>query len=417
MLQLRLSPIGGAVAIVVFAAGVILVVSWVVPKQIASYAQDVFKAENDARATLAQAIATLTQINLVQAIATFVPIIAALPALIGLYFAWQNLAATNKRLDLTNQNLELTSKHLELTKEGQITDLFTKAIELLGAAHDDGKPKFELRLGGIYALERIARDSERDHWPIMEVLTAHVRGNAEWKRDVPANPLATDIQAILTVLRRREWRREWGFYDNERIGQTLNLRGADLHGADLMHAHLETADFEGANLMDAHLIGAHLEGAFLVRTHLERAKLYDAHLNGAFLSEAHLEGALLNGAHLERHARGDVTTLSGAHLEGTVLTDAHLESAALNSAHLNGAFLDGAHLESAYLSGANLKGAHLQGAHLEYADLEYAKGLTQQQVNSAKGNGYTKLPAGLLMPESWKEYRPLAAVSAAKTDS
>ena len=35
-----------------------------------------------------------------------------------------------------------------------------------------------IRLGGIYALERIAKDSEKDHGPIMEVLTAYVRENA-----------------------------------------------------------------------------------------------------------------------------------------------------------------------------------------------------------------------------------------------
>src|SRR3982751_6161439 len=38
-----------------------------------------------------------------------------------------------------------------------------------------GGPNLEVRLGAIYALERIPRDSERDHWPIMEVLCAYVR--------------------------------------------------------------------------------------------------------------------------------------------------------------------------------------------------------------------------------------------------
>ena len=39
-----------------------------------------------------------------------------------------------------------------------------------------------IRLGGIYALERIARDSEKDHGPIMEVLTAYVREKAPRKK-------------------------------------------------------------------------------------------------------------------------------------------------------------------------------------------------------------------------------------------
>jgi len=42
---------------------------------------------------------------------------------------------------------------LETTREGQITERFTRAIDQLGHAHLD------VRLGGIYGLERIARDS------------------------------------------------------------------------------------------------------------------------------------------------------------------------------------------------------------------------------------------------------------------
>jgi hypothetical protein len=44
-----------------------------------------------------------------------------------------------------------------LTQQGQITDRYTKAVEQLGG------DKLHVRLGGIYALERIAVDSQRDH--------------------------------------------------------------------------------------------------------------------------------------------------------------------------------------------------------------------------------------------------------------
>src|SRR5438046_2681193 len=137
--------IGVAAAIVVVVACVIFVL-WLVPKeQVASLrnakgvsAQDVFKAENDARATLAQ-------------------ILGGLAVLIGVYFAWRNIAATTKNLELANKNVELATKDLDLTREGQVSERFTKAIEQLGATDDKGNPKLELRLGGIYALERIAR--------------------------------------------------------------------------------------------------------------------------------------------------------------------------------------------------------------------------------------------------------------------
>jgi Pentapeptide repeats (8 copies) len=323
-MQLRrvLLIIGGCTATLT----VLIVLLISIPKlQVASLpakgvnAEDVFKDENDARATLAQ-------------------ILGGFAVLVGLYFAWTNITAT---------------------KEGLITDRFYKAIEQLGATDDKGEPKLELRLGGIYALERIARDSERDHWPIMEVLTAYVRKHAAYVREneagpVNRHPLAIDIQAILTVISRREWsyekssRREW---THEQSGQNLELHGTDLHDGDLE--------------------GVHLKNAYLMRTHLERANLMGANLKRAILALAHLEKAQLEGAHLEEAVMG------GAYLTGAWLTHAHLEK-------------------------ANLGLANLDGAHLEGADLTGSYNLTQQQVNSAIGDATTKLPSGLVMPESWK---------------
>ena len=249
--------------------------------------------------------------------------------------------------------------NLAVSEEKYKTDLFVQAIKQLG------DEKLEVRLGGIYALERIARDSEKDHGPIMEVLTAYVRLHAKAPTEKPAeareepavsgllSPGAkkpaikpvpevkprTDIQAILTVLGRRS--RTYGKGEAQR----LDLRQTDLRGANLIEAHLE-----GAVLWKAHL-----EGAGLGSAHLEEAVL-TAHLEGAFLVGAHLEGAFLGSAHLERAA------LSGAHLEKAHFEDAHLE------------------------------GAFLQKAHLEGADLGYAHGLTKEQIDSAIIDAKTKLP-------------------------
>ncbi|MBU4232932.1 MAG: pentapeptide repeat-containing protein, partial [Proteobacteria bacterium] len=206
-----------------------------------------------------------------------------------------------------------------------------------------GSEKMAIRLGGIYALERIANDSDKDYWPIMETLTAFVRDNARWREQTqdetgktareeaavqepltpedaagaatpgqetttPAPPAipkpVTDIQAILTVLGRRKYRSG----QKEEKGW-LDLRNTNLRGADLTGAHLEEV-----NLRGVHLKGARLEGA-----HLEGANLEEAHLEWAFLGGAHLEEAILEGAHLEG------ASLTGARLEGAYLTEAHLE--------------------------------------------------------------------------------------------
>jgi hypothetical protein len=50
----------------------------------------------------------------------------------------------------------VTYRQLQTSREGQITERFTRAIDQLGSEHLD------VRLGGLYALERIARDSPAD---------------------------------------------------------------------------------------------------------------------------------------------------------------------------------------------------------------------------------------------------------------
>jgi uncharacterized protein YjbI with pentapeptide repeats len=289
--------------------------------------------------------------------------------------------------------LYFTAKTLHTTQEGQITDRFTKAINQLGEA---GREKLAMRLGGIYALERIARDSERDHWPIMEILTAYVRENAPWKEGkqrsqediVPSKTqpmqsnqslpkLATDIQAILTVLGRRT--RTYGKGEV----QQLDLGNTNLRGAWLLGAHLEGAFLAGVHLEGANLPRAHLDGANLPRAHLEGAFPWQAHLEGAIMAEAHLEGARLGGAHLEG------AFLVGAHMERADLGGAELKRAILYETHLEGAYLPGAHLEganlrAAYLEGADLAEAHLEGAILWQARLREAKSLTVEQLSAVK---------------------------------
>lgn len=211
----------------------------------------------------------------------------------------------------THRSFGLNRETLELSRQGQITERFTRAVDQIG--NDDS---IDVRLGGIYALERLARESRADHGPIMEILTAFVREHTrrspqDADDNLAAEIIATDIQAVLTVLGRRT-------VAHDPLAR-LNLGGAHVEGANLEGAHLELADLAGAHLEAANLVHAYLEGADLAGAHLEGANLDGAHLEGPFLSGAHFERAFLGDANLEG------AFLGGAHLEGTYLRGAHLE--------------------------------------------------------------------------------------------
>ncbi len=315
---------------VIVLAALMIVLLWKVPQvQVEKYvnaaktdgrpleAKDRFNIENEARRTLATTLGAIVLLG-------------------GAYFTWRNI---------------------KVAQEGQITDRFTKAIEQLGAVDASGKKKLEVRLGGIYALERIANQSERDHWPIMEVLCTYVRENAPMPEEstqenqaLAETPLLThDIQAILTVLGRRDRKHE---RENEHL--------------DLSMANLNRANLSGAILGGAHLWGARLRGA----------DLGGADLRGADLLIADLSEASLTGANLR-----------GADLSNTNLRQAWLRRACLSGANLIGAYLGNADLRDANLSGT---------------DLRLTGGLTQEQIDLAKGDSNTQLPDGLHVPDRWK---------------
>ena len=79
-------------------------------------------------------------------------------------------------LIFTARNFAVSRQTLKLTVQGQVTERCTRAVEQLGS------DKLDVRIGGIYALERIARDSARDHPTVMEVLTAFIREHSQAAR-------------------------------------------------------------------------------------------------------------------------------------------------------------------------------------------------------------------------------------------
>lgn len=334
--------------------------------------------------------------------ATYTQTLGGAILLIALLFAWKRMSTTEKIV--------------EMSRQAQMTERFTRAIDQLGATLLTGEKKFEIRLGGIYSLERIARESEENHSSVMEILTAYVREDALRRKgpDQRAEKLlgesggakspvssfspqraSADIQAILTVLGRRRLTYQDG--EEHRLDLTnanlqgivltdANLRGAILSGSDLqgaildkvnlVDALLDEADLHSCNLNYADLQRANLKKARLEQAYLMSAKLQNVKLSGAVLSGADLRGADLRGAELEssklRGANLQRAKLSGANLGGAFLDAANLREADLERADLKMVDLREANLERANLEGANLEGADLQGANLNEANLEGA---------------------------------------------
>ncbi len=205
-----------------------------------------------------------------------------------------------------------TARTYGLNRRGQITDRFIRAVAQLG----DGS--LDVRVGGVYALERVAHESSKEHGPVMEVLAAFVRQHAPSSAATTVRTPA-DVLAAMTVLERRN--RAFDDPDIELDLSYTNLSyiklraGADLRGMTFAHAKLDHAHLHRADLTAVDLQGASLE----------YARLEHAHLAGSQLLAADLTRALLSGADL-REARFAGTTLHRAWLIGADLRGADFRS-------------------------------------------------------------------------------------------
>ncbi|MEO0993794.1 MAG: pentapeptide repeat-containing protein [Pseudomonadota bacterium] len=315
---------------------------------------------------------------------------------------------------LRTRRTAVAEARAEAALRAELDARYARAIDRLGHAQR------AVRLGGIYALEQVARESLSHHLPVMQALAAYVRTNApasmapaplpawdaalsgedareaafeahfgkrpfslddalaQWVDALPG-PEA-DIQAALTILARRSAAgRAQEHQDGRRI--PIDLRDSYLARADLSNAQLDGVLLSGAHLAGATLSEATLERASLAGAHLEQVRLDEARMDGADLSGAWLQKADLRWADLEN------ASLQDAHLEHAMLVEAHFERAELKGAcltqavlrgavgveaGLRGAALDRAILTSARLEGADLRGANLQRAALGGTDFEKA---------------------------------------------
>ncbi|MDX2212764.1 MAG: pentapeptide repeat-containing protein [Oculatellaceae cyanobacterium bins.114] len=282
---------------------------------------------------------------------------ATITAGVGLYLTYQN-----------------SQQERQLNTERLITDRFGKAVEQLGSSN------IAVKVGGIYALERVAKDSPKDHWTVMEVLTTYVREqlplpeeiNSELSKSIQSGiaKLPADVQSALTAIGRR----------NGTIDDSSNV--LDLSRSNLARANLARGNFSSINFADAIL---------------SRSELSDANF-----SHANLANATLTRANLIN------TDLTGANLTGAGLADATLIMADLSDTNLSDTNFTGANLSGANLSGANLARANFTGAIIScvtipiaiadmssypspkqcvddvFIDLSNVVNLTEQQLGAAK---------------------------------
>jgi len=325
-----------------------------------------------------------------------------------------------------------------IARENHYTTLFTKALELLGSTREvisNGEagsqsrvtePNLELRFGAVYALERVAADSERDHWPIMEVLCAYVRnpqncGTPSYRSDdkdtaAPCGwdhyPGSTrvDVQAALTVIGARPEHRK--MFERAKKCR-LNLTSANLQRAKLA-GDLSVADFGGANMELARFEECKLDGVIFWCS-LSGSNFSRSSLGGCeFVDEQVLKGIRFSRCDFHR-AVFSSARFSQCTFMNSKLKECHWDSATLTDVRFLNCDLSDTDLDDVEFVRGSLSGCVLARTSLFGADLHNVRGLASNRIDTCLGDKTTILPDGIARPNHWPDHEiDLAARSAWK---
>ncbi|WP_025350616.1 pentapeptide repeat-containing protein [Nocardia nova] len=206
-------------------------------------------------------------------------------------------------LIFTALSVNSASRQYALAQRTDITNRYAKAIEQIGNASVD------VRLGGIYALERIAGDSGADSSTVYSVLTAFIRTHSPVGpncSDTKGSKPSADVQAALTVIGRRQAGGDW-----------LDLSETCLVGA-VLDGEFENLSLTGANLSWA-VPGSHSDPTF-TNIALAHAHLDHAVFKGAKFTYVTAWGVTVRETVFD-HVSFSRSSLAGVDLAGTNLWD------------------------------------------------------------------------------------------------
>ena len=232
------------------------------------------------------------------------------------YVAHKQANTAQEQVDKSQQQVETAQRQAETAQQGLRNERYQKAAEMLG------DEVLAVRLGGIYALQRLAEEDPGEyHIQIMSLFCSFVRHpttDDRHEREIDerlgeygGNGRRDDVEAVMRAIRERPN----SSVELEFSGKPFHL---DFQGARLGSLYIDTlSSFPGSNsFVHADFTGAKLTGAVFEGLNFENALFNDADLTDAyFVRYSHLKGTSFVGATLSGTTFSEVSGLTQAQLD------------------------------------------------------------------------------------------------------
>ena len=210
------------------------------------------------------------------------------------------------------QQADAGDRQVETDRTRLTDERFSDAVKLLSQNDKNGKPAIAARIGGIFVLEKLAKNFDSKYFAqVVKTLVAYVKENIQLTTKPPlvenktpenAPSLGEDVKAAFGVLdtllgdhKRKKMEqfglsiRDFDFHDHDFSWLSLSfVRGIDFCNYISIRIDMQSADL---SFLD-------LRGATLSHAKLQKSKLRKAKLQGAMLEHAKLQGVNLLEAEL-----------------------------------------------------------------------------------------------------------------------
>lgn len=298
-----------------------------------------------------------------------------------------------------------TERQTRAQEEGLTTDRIRHAVEGLGAEkqvyHADNcgtnptartVPNLEVRIGAIYALERISEDSARDRINVSKIITEYLRRHSiEYdERSRTRSDVEAAFQALSPISKKLM------ITNHEDISYILDLNSCRIIGANVSQSTLFSSDFRNSRLSSASLSNSIIVKCRFFKAEIKDTQLEDSKFDRVNFSQSKIEESCLDRTHVKNCDFSKSTlnnnsmqhlSVSGSSFAGTTMIGNKLEHAKITRCDARGANVSNSELDHCILEQVDMRGAKLSCSSLKSATIRHCRlaeaDLTQSELTNS----------------------------------
>jgi hypothetical protein len=227
---------------------------------------------------------------------------------------------------LTQRQTKVGEDQRRLSEQIHFTTLFTKAIEQLGATREEKDkdstkdiaktlPNIPVRIGAIYALSRIGRESASDNIPILDILSSYIRENSPLPpafdepktSDINQSLVRDDIKAafhvicsINSIFKQERIEKDHFIYLKKCYLPSMNIYHLELTNLSFDESVLTKIDTRHSSIYNCTFVAVKMADAIISTSDIKYCRIPISKITELKMDNSKVENSVFSGSDLSK---------------------------------------------------------------------------------------------------------------------